>query len=171
MAQAIATYVYQNSLDGVDFDIEDYPSANLQIELIQNTRQLLGNNAIISYTPKTPASTTAPYDAVIKTAHPYLTDISIMAYDAYPGYNYQQDIDSLIAMGVPTSKIVVGLMPGYDDVGHFTSVNDITTVAQYIKTKKLGGIMFWDLNRDHENQTGLGVDAATNGAWNVFSSP
>lgn len=170
MAQAIATYVQQNSLDGVDFDIEDYPSADLQVQLIQDTRQLLGNNAIISYTPKTPASTTAPYNAVIKAAHPYLTDISMMAYDAYPGYNYQQDVDSLIAMGVPAAKIVVGLMPGYDDIGHYTSVSDITAAAQYVKTKGLGGVMFWDLNRDHENLTGLGVDAATNAAWNVFSS-
>lgn len=170
MAQAVANYVKLYSLDGVDYDIEDYPPANLQIELIQNTRQLLGNSAIISYTPKTPASTTGPYDAVIKAAHPYLTDISLMAYDAYPGYNYKDDVSALIAMGVPASKIVVGLMPGYDDIGVYTSLNDITAVAQYVKTNHLGGVMFWDLNRDHENLTGLGVDAATNAAWKVLST-
>jgi hypothetical protein len=168
MAQAIAQYVQQNNLDGVDFDIEDYPAPALQIALIQNTRQLLGSNALISYTPKSPASTTYPYDQVIQGAYQYLTDIAIMAYDYAPGYNYQQDVSALIAMGVPASKINVGLMPGMDDVGVTTSLADITAAAQYIKQNGLEGIMFWDLNRDFENATGLGVDAATNAAWNVF---
>ncbi len=171
MAQAIATYVQQNSLDGVDFDIEDYPAPELQVALIQNTRQLLGNNALISYTPGTPAATTYPFNQVIQGAHPYLTDISFMAYDygVNSGYNYQQDVIGLKNMGVPASKIIIGLMPGYDDLHVMTSVNDIITAAQYVISQGLGGIMFWDLNRDHENLTGLGVDAATNAAWNVFS--
>lgn len=169
MAQAIATFVQQTALDGVDFDIEDYPAPNLQVALIQNTRQLLGNNVIISYTPKTPAAITYPYDQVIQAAHPYLTDISFMAYDYGSGYTYQQDVAGLESMGVPPSKIFIGLMPGYDDLHVMTSVSDITAAAQYVKNQGLGGIMFWDLNRDHENLTGLGVDAATNAAWNVFS--
>jgi hypothetical protein len=168
MALAAAQYVQQASLDGVDYDIEDYPAPNLQIAMIQNTRQLLGPNALISYTAKAPASTTFPYNQVIQSAHPYLTSISIMAYDYGPGYNYQQDVLSLIAMGVPASKIVVGLMPGYDDLHVMTSVSDISTAAEFVKQHGLAGIMFWDLNRDHSNQTGLGVDAATRTAWNVL---
>jgi hypothetical protein len=168
MAQAIALYVHQNNLDGVDFDIEDYPTPALQIALIQNTRQLLGNNALISYTPKSPASTTYPYDQVIQGAFPYLDAIMIMAYDYAPGYQYQQDVQALVAMGTPISKIVVGLMPGMDDVGVMTSVANITTAAQYIEQNGLRGIMFWDLNRDLLNETGLGASAATNTAWNVF---
>ncbi|HEX4068460.1 MAG TPA: glycosyl hydrolase family 18 protein [Candidatus Babeliales bacterium] len=170
MAQAIATYIQQNNLDGVDFDIEDYPAPALQISLIQQTRALLGNNALITYTPKSPASTTYPYYAVIQGAYQYLTGISIMAYDYGQGYNYQDDVQALIAMGVPASKITVGLMPGEDDLGVMTSVADITNAAHYIQNNGLLGIMFWDLNRDLENQTGLGVDAATNAAWNVFDA-
>lgn len=170
MAQAIATYIQQNNLDGVDFDIEDYPAPTLQVALIQNTRQLLGNNKLISYTPKSPASTTYPYNQVIQNAHSYLNAILIMAYDYAPGYNNQQDALALINMGVPASKVSIGLMPGYDDLGVMTSLADITTTAQFIKQHGLQGIMFWDLNRDLSNATGLGASAATNTAWNVFHS-
>jgi hypothetical protein len=170
MAQAIALYVQQNNLDGVDFDIEDYPAPALQVALLQNTRQLLGNNALISYTPKSPAATTFPYDQVIHDGHQYVDAILIMAYDYAPGYSYQQDAQALIAMGVPASKISIGLMPGLDDVGVTTTLAYITTAAQYIKQNGLKGIMFWDLNRDLENLTGLGASAATNTAWNVFHS-
>ena len=170
MAQAIAAYIQQNNLDGVDFDIEDYPAPELQVALIQNTRQLLGNNKLISYTPKSPASTTYPYYKVTQDAHPYLDAILIMAYDYAPGYNNQQDALALINMGVPASKVSIGLMPGLDDLGVMTSLADITTAAQFIKQNGLEGIMFWDLNRDLENLTGLGSSAATNTAWNVFHS-
>jgi hypothetical protein len=170
MAQAIAMYVAQNNLDGVDFDIEDAPDADLQVALIQNTRQLLAANALISYTAKSPASTTAPYAQVIQAASQYLDDVVIMAYDYAVGYNYQQDVQALMAMGVPMSKIVVGLMPGTDDLGVVTSVTDVIAAAQYIAQNGLRGIMFWDLNRDLLNETGLGVSAATNAAWNVFHS-
>lgn len=168
MANAIAAFVSEYSLDGVDFDIEDYPAASLQVALIENCRTLLGNNAIISYTPKTPAATTAPYNQVIQAAYPYLTDISFMAYDYGSGYTYQQDVTGLEAMGVPASKLYIGLMPGYDDLGVLTSVSNITNAAEYIVSKGLGGIMFWDLNRDLENETGLGIKAATNAAYQVF---
>jgi chitinase len=168
MATALANYVQHYALDGVDFDIEDYPAASLQVALIQNTRQLLGNLKLITYTPKSPASTTSPYNTVIQSAHPYLDSINIMAYDYGPGYSYQEDTSALVAMGVPISKITIGLMPGYDDLHVMTSLNDISNAAQYIKANGLKGIMFWDLNRDHENLTGLGADAATNTAWNIF---
>lgn len=169
MAQAIAQFVQQNSLDGVDFDIEDYPAPNLQTALIQNTRQLLGNKALISYTAKSPASSTYPYDNVIQSAYSDLSYVQIMAYDyGYSSYSYEQDAMGLMNFGVPASKIIIGLMPGYDDLNELTSVSDISTAANYILSNGLGGIMFWDLNRDLENLTGLGKDAATMTAWNIL---
>lgn len=168
MAHALADYVAAYSLDGVDLDIEDYPAPALQIALIQNLRQLLGTEALISYTPKTPAAQVYPYNDVIKAAHTYLTDISFMAYDYGPGYIYQQDIQALLAFGVPSTKLVIGLMPGMDDVGVMTSLADIQGAAHFAVLNNLGGIMFWDLNRDHENMTGLGIDAATNAAWPIL---
>lgn len=168
MAQAVAQFVNTYKFDGVDYDIEDYPAVDLQIALLQNTRQLLGTNALISYTPKAPASTTAPYIGVIQAGYQYVDKINIMAYDAYPGYSYQHDVMDLIQKGIPAAKIVVGLMPGYDDVGELTSLDEIKEAAQFIMSNNLGGIMFWDLNRDYENQTGLGMDAATNAAWSII---
>ena len=106
MAQAVAQFVQANSLDGVDYDIEDYPSSALQIALLQNTREQLGSGSIISYTAKTPASTTAPYDQVIQGGFQYVDFVTIMAYDYGSGYTYQQDVAGLMAMGVPASKIV-----------------------------------------------------------------
>lgn len=168
MARAVAHFVHENQLDGVDYDIEDYPAAQFQVALLQFTRELLGEHLLISYTAKTPASTTLPYAEVIRKGHSYLNTISLMAYDFGPGYTYQHDIERLIAMGVPAEKIVIGLMPGYDDLNVRTSIADIVEAAGYLLDHQLGGIMFWDLNRDHQNSTGLGVDAATNIAWQIL---
>ncbi|GAB4225816.1 MAG: hypothetical protein Tsb0021_01170 [Chlamydiales bacterium] len=170
MAQAVKTYIEQYELDGVDYDIEDYPAPNLQTTLIRNTREVLGGNYIISYTPKTPAATTYPYSEVIPAAHPYLDHISIMAYNYGPGYTYESDIDQMVSAGVPASKINIGLMPGFDDIGRFTSLEDIVQASRYIKERGLAGIMFWDLNRDLSNITGLGSKQATETAWSIFHS-
>jgi chitinase len=168
MAHALATYVASYNLDGVDLDIEDRPAAANQIALIQNLRQLLGTQALISYTPQTPTNSTVPYFEVIKGAHSYLTSISFMAYNYGPGYTYQQDINAFLSWGVPSTKIVIGLMPGSDDIGIQTSLANVTATANNAAQNKLGGVMFWSLNRDHQNQTGLGVDAATDTAWKIF---
>jgi len=167
MAQAVAAFVTGNSLDGCDFDIEDYPAANLQIALLQYVRSYLPNS-LISYTPKAPASTTQPYAQVIQGAYSNLTSISIMAYDAYQGYSYKQDIAALISMGIPANKIVIGLMPGRDDIGGETTLQDVIIAANYVMSQNLAGLMIWDLNRDHENLTGLGVNAATDAAYTVI---
>jgi len=170
MADAMHAYVTQFNLDGVDFDIEDYPAAELQSDLISYTRERLGSDALITYTPKAPASTTLPYSEVIKESYADLDGINIMAYDAWSGYSYQDDSLALVGMGVPKDIIVIGLMPGMDDVGHETTLQDVQSAANWVKSQGLGGIMFWSLNRDHENQTGLGVDAATNAVWRIFDS-
>ncbi|XWV25786.1 hypothetical protein QJ857_gp1302 [Tupanvirus soda lake] len=168
LAQAVANYVKTFSLDGVDYDIEDRPAVNLQIALIKYTRQILGSNYLISYTAMSPASTTSPWSNVIYGAHTYLNTVSIMAYNYGPGYTFQQDVQNLIGKGVPASKIVVGLMPGRDDVGVLTDLNHIRTAANYIKQYNLAGIMFWSLNRDFSNLTGLGSSAATNTAYSIL---
>jgi hypothetical protein len=167
LATAVANFVTSNNLDGVDYDIEDYPAYNLQIALLQYTRQLLGNK-LISYTAKSPASTTAPYSEVIAGAYNIFDTVNIMAYDYGPGYSYTTDVQNLIEMGVPSTKIVIGLMPGYDDLGVLTNVTNISTACNYILSNNLAGVMFWDLNRDHENLTGLGVDVATNTAHSIL---
>jgi hypothetical protein len=157
MATAISTFV-----------IEDNTPANLQVALIQNTRQLLGSNYLISYTAGTPASTTAPFTQVITSGNTYCDTINLMAYDAYSGYSYQQDITKLISLNVPASKIVVGLMPGFDDIGIMTNTADINTACDYVIANNLAGAMYWDMNRDLENLTGLGSQSCANIMYSKF---
>jgi len=168
LAAAVATFVESFGFDGADFDIEDYPAAELQIALLGAVRQALPNS-LISYTPKAPASTTQPYSQVIQAAWSNLTSISIMCYDTYPGYSYATDVQGLLTMGVAAEKIVVGLMPGKDDLGAETTLADIVTAALFTQVKGLGGIMIWDLNRDHQDLTGLGVNASTDAAYGVLA--
>ena len=103
MASAISDFINQYGLDGVDLDIEDYPSADLQIDLIKDLRAQLGPDKLISYTAKAPASTTQPYVDVIKRAYNELDGINIMAYDYGPGYDYKQDVQTLINWGGSSS--------------------------------------------------------------------
>ncbi|MCH9609680.1 MAG: hypothetical protein S4CHLAM45_00690 [Chlamydiales bacterium] len=169
MALALHDYVKSHNLDGVDFDIEDYPKAELQTHLIAHTRVLLGEDALITYTPKAPSSTTLPYREVIEQSYADLDGINIMAYDAYSGYSYKDDAKGLYDLGVPRDKIVIGLMPGLDDIGEMTSLKQVKEAAEYVVKEGLGGIMIWDLNRDHKNTTSLGVDASTEAVWAIFT--
>lgn len=167
MANAVATFIQANNLEGLDCDFEDYPAYNLQIAFLQNVRSLLPN-IILSYTSKTPASTTLPYTQVIQGAYTYLSYVSLMAYDAYAGYSYASDISALIAMGVPASKICLGLMPGLDDEGNMTSLADVVTAANYVVTNGLAGLFYWDCDRDFNNITGLGASAVANAAYPIL---
>lgn len=168
MAQALSTFVETNKLDGIDFDIEDETPVNLQVALIQETRKALGPDKIISYTAETPATTRWPWHEVIQRAHSYLTAITIMAYEYNHPYNYEKDVATLISWEIPSKKIVIGLMPGKDNLGTQTTVKEIEAASKYVLDKKLGGIMIWNLNSDHENKSGLGADAATNAVWKAF---
>lgn len=168
MAQALSAFVDYHELDGVDFDIEDETPVHLQVSLIQETRKALGPDKIISYTAETPATSRWPWHEVIQLAHNYLTSITIMAYEYNHPYNYEKDVSTLLSWDIPSKKIVIGLMPGKDNLGTQTSIADIEGAAKYVLEKKLGGIMVWNLNRDHENKGGLGEDAATKAAWKVI---
>ncbi|MCP5489654.1 MAG: glycoside hydrolase family 18 protein [Chlamydiales bacterium] len=66
--------------------------------------------------------------------------------------------------------IKVGLTPGYDDMGTYTSKEDIEAAAEYAKNQGLGGVMTWDLDRDYTNQDGLGQNVATDTIWDTFHS-
>jgi chitinase len=170
MAQAVARYVQENGFDGVDFTIQDAPVAEYQVAVLQKTRELLGANALISYTPKTPTSSTEPYSQVVRDAHQHLSSVDMMAYNGAADYDYQADVQALIAAGVPASKLALGLMPGSDDLGQVTSLDKVRAVAQYAKDNGLSGVSLWSLNRDIENRTELGASAATDASAEILHS-
>ena len=67
-----------------------------------------------------------------------------------------------MALGLPASKVVYGIMPGHADAGketdlvvtvllpasEYVSVEDAKAIADYALEKGLGGVMTWDVNRD-----------------------
>lgn len=180
MASALASFVNDNSLDGVDFDIEDYPAVENQVALIKATRGLLPN-ALISYTSKTPAASTAPYDQIIPQIVPYISYVSLMCYDSgsntsagytgpvsSSGYSYVVDVQGLIGLGVPASLICLGFMPGLDDMGVMTSLQYISDAAKYVLENGLAGVMYWDANRDLMNITGLGAQATADTIYAIL---
>lgn len=180
MAQALANFVNSNSLDGVDFDIEDYPSIDNQVALISATRALLPD-ALISYTSKTPASLIAPYDQLIPLLVPYISYVSLMCYDSgsnlvpnytgpasSSGYSYVLDVEGLIKLGVPASHICLGFMPGTDDMGVMTTLQYISDACTYVLQNGLAGVMYWDANRDLTNITGLGAQATAEAIYSIL---
>ena len=183
ISNALCQYVKDNNLDGIDLDIEDYPASQYQIKLIECLRAGLDQltdqeeKKLLTYTPKAPASTTLPYSQVIQGAWKYLDGINIMAYDAGASYRYQDDINGLLAMGVPAEIITIGLMPGKDDMGTPTDLDSIKKACQFVldpsttDKKPLLGVMTWDMNRDYHDLDGLGPCKAIETAAGILHEP
>lgn len=159
-ATALANFVKQYQLDGVDLDFESSsPAAALQIHFIQTLRGLLPSPTyLLSYTPETPTYATEPWKSTCIGAWQYLDTINPMAYDAYATYDWKVDMTNLIALGLPKSKIAILRMPGPDDQRIMTSLSMLQADAQYVVANNFAGIGTWDLNRDISNATGLGAN-------------
>lgn len=170
-AKAIVRYVNKFDLDGVDFYLPDHPgNTSVQITFIKTLKKYLCSCAKISYTAKAISAIPSPCDEIIKNIHPILHSITIPIYNFGEGYQFRPVVDRVKAMGVPAEKIVISLMPGTDETGKITSLEDIKSIAQFVKQEKLGGISLWNLNTDHENLSMLGHDAALNSIVEVFNN-
>lgn len=156
LARNIAAVCQQDELDGIDFDIEDRKtSPALQLYLYRRCRELLGPNALISYTIPARGEWFAPWSTVIKNAVQYFSSINVMCYDhSWSEYDPKQDFAALQSMGVPASKIVWGLMLGRVNYNEYLTVAQVKEAASYVKQNGLGGVMMWDLNRDSNHRTG-----------------
>jgi len=144
-------------IDGVDLDIESGGAqAELQTHLIRSLRESCGPDFHISYTIPALTYPLEPWKTVILRAHQYMDAINIMAYDYYwNGYAYSMDIEGLLNLGVPKSKIVIGVMPGRHDAStEYTSIEDAKDVAEDVALQGLGGVMTWDINRDTDQRMG-----------------
>ncbi len=157
LAQNIAKVCQQDGFDGVDFDIEDGGTpAELQLYVYRRCRELLGPQALISYTIPALGELYEPYTTVIKQGSQYFSSINLMCYDYYwNGYNPETDFQTLMGMGVPKEKIFWGVMPGHaDDPNEYVTIENAKTIAQYVKQNGLGGVMMWDITRDTNHRTG-----------------
>ena len=166
LASNINTVLNTCGFDGVDFDIED-PGASSPSDFVNNTSSLintlrsLNNNLHITLT--TAAQAWAPgmwQQPVINMTIGNLNAWQPMEYDLWvdPTTDYfnqiEYDINFYInTWSVDPNKIVMGLMPGLDDMKRNLSLQDALNLTTFAEQKGLQGVMTWDANNDS-----MGVD-------------
>ena len=152
--------------DGVDFDIEDSYSnvpvdfANSAASLI-NTLKSVNNGLYITLTTPAQAWATGCYQQqLINLTIGNLNAWQPMEYDLWidPTSDYynqvQYDINYYISTwSVSPDKIILGLMPGNDDIKHDLTLQNALNLTSFALDKNLQGVMTWDANIDS-----LGVD-------------
>lgn len=166
LASNINTVLNICGFDGVDFDIEDsylnVPSnfANQAGSLI-NTLKSLNNNLYITLTTPAQAWAMGCYQQqLLNLTFGNLSAWQPMEYDLWIDsssdyYNQiQYDINFYInSWSVNPCKIILGLMPGKDDMGRDLTLQNALNLTSFALDKNLMGVMTWDANID-----GNGVD-------------
>jgi len=153
--------------DGVDFDIEDnyssVPSdfANQAAFVIIALRSL---NPTINITLTTPCqawSANMYQQALLELTLDTIDAWQSMEYDLWiaPSTTYVDQIKwdmnyYLTNWDIPPKKIILGLMPGNDDMGHNLTLQDALSLTDFAKSQNLQGIMTWDANLDAKGQDG-----------------
>jgi len=157
-ALAHATWELVNTygLDGVDIDLEGTikPSSTDAIRFFRSLRQSLGSSKLITYTIQSPNAFNKQLGKDLVDEGGLLDWINVMEYNNNVG-DIQTDFVSYQQFGIPASKLVLGLMPGYDDVQVCTSAAEIASHTEYILSSGYKGIMTWNINRDLPSYTGM----------------
>jgi chitinase len=161
LASNINQILVKCGFDGVDFDIEDSYSNVPSDFVVQagsliNTLRSLNSGLYISLT--TPAQAWAPgcyQQSLINLTIGNLSCWQPMEYDLWieSGSTYFDQIIwdvnfYLNTWQVNPNKIVLGLMPGADDLGHNLSLPDAMDLSTFAVSKGLLGVMTWDANID-----------------------
>lgn len=147
--------------DGVDFDIEDsfqnVPSdfVNQAASLI-NTLRSLNSNLYISLTTAAQAWATGCYQQnLINLTIGNLNAWQPMEYDLWiqTGSTYSNQIQFdlnyyLETWFIPPEKIILGLMPGPDDMSQDLTLQDALNLTTIAKNNNFKGVMTWDANID-----------------------
>jgi chitinase len=167
LASNINTIIKNCGFDAVDFDIEDsYSSVDsnfaIQSASLINTLRNLNNNLIISYTCPAQAWAIGMYQQqLINLTIGNLTYWAPMEYDLWidTSSNYydqiQYDINFYInTWGINPNKIILGLMPGKDDISHDLTLQDTLNLCSFSLNKGLFGLMTWDINIDSDGIDG-----------------
>jgi len=166
LASNINAVLVKCGFDGVDFDIEDsagnVPSnfANNAASLI-NTLKSINSGLYITLTTAAQAWATGCYQqSLINMTIGNLDAWQPMEYDLWieSGSTYanqiQYDINFYLSnWGVSPSKMILGLMPGKDDMGRDLTLQDALNSTSFAMQKGLKGVMTWDADID-----GAGVD-------------
>ncbi len=157
--------------DGVDFDIEDYycsvPSDFVQqAASVINTLRSLNNSLYITLTTPAQAWAQGMYQQnLLNLTIGNINAWQPMEYDLWvdPSNTYKEQIEWDINYYISTwkvdpSKIILGLMPGPDDIPRNLSLQDALNLTTFAKNAGCQGVMTWYANIDS-----LGVDS--NAPW------
>lgn len=162
--------------DGVDFDIED-SYANVPKDFAQqaasviNTLRSLNSGLYITLTTPAQAWSSGMYQQTLMNyVYDSINAWQPMEYDLWlaqaaaptpngvgaslaPTTTYANqityDINFYIkSWSVQPSKLILGLMPGVDDMGHNLSLQDALNLTSSSQATGLQGVMTWDANLD-----------------------
>jgi len=153
--------------DGVDFDIEDYylnvssDFTNQAASLI-NTLKNLNSELYITLTTAGQAWNQGCYQQnLLNLTIGNINAWQPMEYDLWiqSGSTYYDQIVwdlnfYLKTWGVSSDKIILGLMPGLDDMNHLLTLQDALNFTTVVKNNNLQGIMTWDADIDSTGPDG-----------------
>jgi GH18 family chitinase len=161
LANNINVMLNKCNFDGVDFDIEDsstnVPSdfASTAASLINTLRSLNSNLNITLTTPAQAWGATNYQQSLLNMTIGNINAWQPMEYDLWinPTLDYysqiEYDIDYYInTWGVNSKKIILGLMPGKNDLGQDLTLEYALNLTTYAKNNELQGVMTWDANID-----------------------
>ena len=170
IATAIVNIINNYGFDGCDLDIEEEQSSNSfaskVTELIQTIRTL-SPLTIINLT--IPAQGWNQYwqTLAIKTMN-LVDNIKFKEYNLWINNNYVDQIKSDIndyyinSWHINANKISLCLMPGIDNMGRSMSIDMVSDLLSWSKTKGLNSVCVWTANRDFEGLIGLPPFAFSN---------
>ena len=166
LANNINQVLSKCKFDGVDFDIEDY-FGNVPADFATKAASLI--NTLRSLNPELYITLTTPAQAwasgcyqqnLLNLTIGNINGWQVMEYDLWvdPSSTYlsqiQWDINYYLNnWGVSPDKLILGLMPGPDDIPRNLSLQDALNLTSFAMALKLKGVMIWDANIDS-----LGVD-------------
>ena len=161
LANNINIMLNKCNFDGVDFDIED-SSTNVPRDFATNTASLintlrsLNNNLNITLTTPAQAWGSTNYQqSLLNMTIGNINAWQPMEYDLWinPTLDYysqiEYDIDYYInTWGVNSKKIILGLMPGKNDLSQDLTLEYALNLTTFAKNNELQGVMTWDANID-----------------------
>jgi chitinase len=161
LASNINQILSKCGFDGVDFDIED-ASASVPSDFTNNAASLINtlksinSNLYITLTTAAQAWATGCYQQqLINLTIGNLNAWQPMEYDLWvdPTSDYynqiQYDIDFYLnTWCVPSNKMILGLMPGKDDMQRDLTLQNALNLTSFALQNNLQGIMTWDANID-----------------------
>lgn len=181
LANNINEVVIKFGFDGVDFDIEDY-YASIQSDFVNqsssliNTLRSLNSGLYITLTTPAQAWSTGCYQQqLINMTIGNLNAWQPMEYDLWiaSGSTYQEQIEYdinyyLTIWSISPSKIILGLMPGNDDIKSDLTLNSALNLTTFAQNKQLLGVMTWTGNNDGKGIDGNSPYAYSLGIQNIL---